>query len=99
MVHDHATRVGMIKAVGGEEISLDGRIIWAIFTDDYHPVDFGDRIVAGRDLRVDIAAEDVEDARRGSRVERPADGTAYVVDSMPEPYDAGMVRLRLVAQH
>lgn len=88
----------MIKAVGGEEVSLDGRIIWAIFTNDYHPVDFGDRVVAGRDLRIDLSSDDLEDVTRGTLVERPADGTAYVVDSTAEPYDAGMVRLRLISK-
>lgn len=87
----------MIKAVGGEQMTLDGRFFWGVFDDDYQPVGFSDRAIYGREILVKLSADDVGDARRGSLVAR-ANGERYAVESAPQPHDSGMVRLVLVAK-
>lgn len=94
-IDDHATRVSMMAAVGGAEMTLDGRVIFGILNDDYQRVDFGDRVVAGRDLFAEVSFADVQDARRGSVLE--ASGRMFYVEEV-QPFDAGQARLILSAR-
>jgi len=84
----------MIKAVGGEELSVDGQSFWAIFSDDFRPALFDGRVVQGREIVAEASDEDVEDVKRGSIVERGS--SRYRVENV-EPFDSGMKRLVLVA--
>jgi len=96
MIDDHATRVAMIKAVAGEQMLLDGRSVWGIFTNDFARIDYGGGVIAGRELKVDMPVEDQENAKRGSYIER-ANGDKFYCEAF-EPYDDGMVRVILVQQ-
>jgi hypothetical protein len=92
----HALRVAQIKAVGGKEMTLDGRSFFGIFNDDdVVMTDFAGRAIEGRNINVELSEDDVQDARRGSRLVRG--NAAYGVERI-ERFDAGMARLSLIAK-
>jgi hypothetical protein len=95
-IDSHARRVSMIKAVGGEQVPLDGRIIYGIFDDDDVLItDFAGRSLDARSIRVQLSYDDVQDAARGSVLVRGS--SRFTVDRV-ERFDAGMARLHLMTQ-
>ncbi len=93
----HSTRVAMLKALGAEQVTINGdQLVWGLFNDQPKLTDFGDREVWGQEITLTLSQDDAGDCYRGMLI--VIDGRNYTVSETPVN-ENGMVICPLAKAH